>query len=196
MSVAAVDPHHAFPVLALRLKTDEPIRLEDAMATQFGSAAGLKAEHRPAKHERIAQRRADDVLHNPRQAAGFKARPGLLYAIDMVLLAAADTANAGMRLARRRRPYEVEAVQRIGKRVGLMKFERVTRLRPDINANNLKARAVEAHCGPPRAAEQVQRLHRATCGRLKRYGRGTRPSICHRATWSSDPSSSSSSTSL
>jgi 2-hydroxychromene-2-carboxylate isomerase len=52
--------------------------------------------------------------------------------------------------------YHIEPIKRKFHRVGLMKLERISRLRIDINADHVKARAMVAHRTAAGTAEQIK----------------------------------------
>lgn len=159
MSVPAIDTNDGLAVLAGRDQADEPVRFEQAVALQFGAATRTEAKHRAAKHERITKRRARHVLHDERFAGADEKLARFLDAIDVMLLPAAHSADAGMRLTRRtgvdrveaRHPFRIER-----QNVRLDELERVSRLRLDIDADHIEPSLMIAHARAASAAEQVE----------------------------------------
>ena len=64
MRAINADGRDAAAVLAFRRRDGEG-RLEEPMAPKFSAVGRPKAEHRTAQQDRVAQRRADDVLDHP-----------------------------------------------------------------------------------------------------------------------------------
>lgn len=72
---------------------------------------------------------------------------------------ASDALGGGKRLARRARPDKVKPVQIDRQSIGLPEGKRIVRLRLNIDAYNLEARAMQPHARPARTAKEVERPH-------------------------------------
>src|SRR5882672_2690343 len=59
--------HSCSSMLAARNITGEPVRFKFPMAAELRSTSGLKAEHRSAKNEGVAQRRSFYIFDDIRQ---------------------------------------------------------------------------------------------------------------------------------
>jgi hypothetical protein len=154
-SMAPVDANNWPIVVAASRLADEEIAFEKAVAL---SAATLrsKAEHRAAKRDRIAHGRLGflDVLDDPRNT-GWHPVANLIDQ-ERRTLGAWGMTQSGVTLARRARPYEIEAVERERERVGLNEGERISRLRLDIDADDFEPCTVQAHARTASAAKQIE----------------------------------------
>ena len=59
-------------------------------------------------------------------------------------------------LTGRGRPDKIKAVERKRQRVGLVEFERVARLRPNIDTDDFETSASQAHCSTTCATEKIE----------------------------------------
>jgi len=141
-------------VVALREQADEEAGLKDTMPLQV-RVFDTKAEHRSAKHERVDQRGADDVLNNVGNAGSLQPIASSRDKI-LVLLRIVHRLHGRVSLAGRACPDEVEAIKREGQRVRLMKLEWIPRLGPNIDADNFEASLMQTHRSAASTAKQIK----------------------------------------
>lgn len=130
------------------------MRLEQPMTT------GVQAEARPAQHDRVAQRGADDVLDHERQPRLDEECSRLIDEVRVVVDPGSSSSllfgDRAVRLARRAGVDRVEPVERERERVRLVELERVAWLRVEVDADDVESGAVVADRAAAGAAEQVE----------------------------------------
>lgn len=114
----------------------------------------LEAEHRPTECDGVDERRAWHVLDGVRQAG--RDQPLSSLRDQVRVLFAVDGTGLRVRLAWWAGPNEVKAIEWEGQRIALVKLEGIVGLRLNIDADNLKARPMQAHASPASAAEQIK----------------------------------------
>ena len=163
-SVTAVDADNRTPVVfafrrIIRWVEIGDIRLEKPMPLQAATLRP-KPEHRAAKCEGVDHMLAGalDVFDYPEGAiwCRLNAPPDPLDQLFSSPLCARRVPHFAVALARWRCPDEVEPVERERHRIGLVELEGIPRLGCNIDANNVKASAVQAHRCAASATEQIQ----------------------------------------
>jgi hypothetical protein len=157
-------------VIAVRL-VERPIRLKDSMPSYSQS------ERRAAKRDRLPQKSSGNVLDNERQSRGnelVSRRPDEVRRVEIGVPCRGERRRV---LAGRRGMDSIESPKREVQRITEVEFVRLIRLRPDIDADDLKASlrvpasdaagaAVEIEQTPPHDSTESYTAARTNLARL------------------------------
>ena len=153
---AAVNSHD---VLGVRRLLDREAAFKKPMPI------AAQPEHGAAQHQVVAYRGARHVFDHKRRPIGRQARTDRLNQIG-VAGQVFPRIERTEPLAGRRRPYEIEACQRVRQRVRLTKLEWIAGLRVNIDAGYVEASPAQSFGRAASAAKKVKGFRECFHGRL------------------------------